>query len=698
MEEIQRFYKELYKEEEESEEHLTKREEILSLVDRGLTEEQNRRLETEPDDELITEIVRELPQEKSPGLDGVTAEILVLGWDFMRQDCFWMVREVWRRKSLWGKDRKGVIKLIPKNERKHLLQNWRPITLLTTTYKIIAKIFAKRLKKMLPAIIDHQQTGFVAGRNIIENILSLRLAQEWAQESGQDCIFIKLDFMKAYDRIAHGYLWDSLKAMGIGAVTVERIRGLVTGGSATVHINGLFTREIELQRGVRQGCPLAPLLFAMSTQPLMRRLREEERRGNIRGLNIGEGRSLLHQLFADDTGICISMEEQHFTRLQEVIRDYEMASGARLNVQKSTIMQLKPGPSPDWLSSTDCELAGPGGPFVYLGVQTNTPVDERAIADSIVQKMMKKLNHWSNRLLSWPAKTILLKHVLAATPLYQLMSVGLCRDGIEGLERLCRTFLWGWNEEGSPKSSLVAWERVAQPKLKGGLGWDFLQDKADVLNVRLVEQIIRGSDAEWVQLARSFILRTLRKGSYQKERIQWTLQESMTLLPLTKVDGSPTLSRILASCYKVRKRLSWSSSGSEIGKELSWIQVLTLRSLELQEGVRGIPPRKEIGFLKKAGLESMEVAMEVARSGGWLNKLNSEGIYAEIYMARILEEEEEWFQKHSDGAACGNQQQPIVERFGCGNCYKEGTSLIVELQIWAIKEAIVGHAATIWRH
>ncbi|KAL3679980.1 hypothetical protein R1sor_022936 [Riccia sorocarpa] len=276
----------------------------------------------------------------------------------------------------------------------------------------------------------------------------------------------------------------------------------------------------------------------------------------------------------------------------------------------------------------------------------------------------------------------------AATPLYQLMSVGLCGDVIEDLERLCRTFLWGWNEEGSPKSSLVAWERVAQPKLKGGLGWDFLQDKADALNVRLVEQIIRGSDAEWVQLARSFILRTLRKGSYQRERIQWPLQESMTLLPLTKVDGSPTLSRILASWYKVRKRLSWSSSSSEIGKELSWTQVLTLRSLELQEGVRGIPPRKEIGFLKKAGLESMEVAMEVARSRGWLNKLTSEGIYAESYMARILEEQEEWFQKHKlvdkpimeltgwkwigeegefkcDGAACGNQQQPIVERFGC---------------------------------
>ncbi|KAL3691346.1 hypothetical protein R1sor_004997 [Riccia sorocarpa] len=64
--------------------------------------------------------------------------------------------------------------------------------------------------------------------------------------------------------------------------------------------------------------------------------------------------------------------------------------------------------------------------FKYLGVATSSPIDEKTITDEIVQKLMRKLKHWSNRLLSWPAKTILLRHVLAATPLYQLMSVGLC--------------------------------------------------------------------------------------------------------------------------------------------------------------------------------------------------------------------------------------------------------------------------------
>ncbi|KAL3676756.1 hypothetical protein R1sor_026704 [Riccia sorocarpa] len=301
---------------------------------------------------------------------------------------------------------------------------------------------------------------------------------------------------------------------------------------------------------------------------------------------------------------------------------------------------LNPGPAPEWLADPGCEIARPDRPFVYLGMQTSSPVDERSITESIVQKMMKKLNHWSNKLLSWPAKTILLKHVLAATPLYQLMSVGLCRDGIEDLERLCRTFLWGWNEDGGAKTSLVAWERVSQPKHKGGLGWNAFQDRADALNVRLTEQLLSGGKAEWIQLARSLILRTLRKEAYQRERMQWSLQESMILLPLTKVDGSPTLSRILYSWYKVKKRLGWTSSGSEIGRTLTVTQALILKNLEQQDGVRSIPTMKEVGFLKKIGIGSVEEAMEVARSGGWRNRLVTEQVYPEEDILRVLKEEE----------------------------------------------------------
>ncbi|KAL3684504.1 hypothetical protein R1sor_002526 [Riccia sorocarpa] len=587
LDKVHRFYEELYAAEVESQEMVENRRTVVGRINRRLTAAQNQLLEELPSEELITKIVMEMPKEKSPGIDGVMVEILRLGWEFMREDCFLMVHCVWDKKKLIGKDGKRVIKLIPKNDRRHLLQNWRPITLLTMTYKIIAKVIATRLKEMLPGIIDAQQTGFVAGHNIIDNILSLR------------------------------FLWDTLSSMGMEEDTISRIKGLVVGGTSEVHVNGSFTEEIAIERGVRQGCPLAPLLFAMTTQPLMRALREEERLGNIKGLNIGDSHSLLHQLFADDTCICITAEEGQFERLKTVIKEFENASGACLNLQKSIVMQLKPRDQPDWMGNTGCEIAGPGRSLKYLGVATSSPVDEKTITEEIVQKLMKKLKHWSNRLLSWPAKTILLRHVLAATPLYQLMSVGLCKDGLEELERLCRNFLWGWNEDGNPKHALVAWERIAQEKLNGGLGWTSFRTMSDALNVRLIGRILEGGSAEWIQLARSFILRTLRKGSYQRECSQWTVHESLVFLPLTRIDGSPTLSRIVGSWYKMMKQLRWKSEEGELDRSMSILQVKVLQQLAEEAGIGSLPTRREMGLLRRMGMRTLADAMELSHSVGW---------------------------------------------------------------------------------
>ncbi|KAL3684172.1 hypothetical protein R1sor_002194 [Riccia sorocarpa] len=364
--------------------------------------------------------------------------------------------------------------------------------------------------------------------------------------------------------------------MGMEADTVARIKGLVVGGTSEVHINGNFTEEIKIDRGVRQGCPLAPLLFAMTTQPLMRALREEERLGHIQGLNLGGGHSLLHQLFADDTG---------------------------------------------------CEIARHGRSFKYLGVTTSSPIDERAITEEIVQKLMKKLKHWSNRLLPWPAKTLLLKHVLAATPLYQLMSVGLCKDGLEELERLCRNFLWGWNEEGNPKHALIVWERIAQEKRGGGLEWTSFKIMADALHTRLIGRILEDDNTEWTHLARSFILRTLRRGAYQREAMQWTLQECIILLPLTKIDGSPTLTRIMGSWYRTRKRLRWASSGGEIDKRMTLLQIKALQQIAKGTRVLSVASGKELGLLRRVHITNIEEAMEASREGGCRHLLRSRGIF-----------------------------------------------------------------------
>lgn len=196
----------------------------------------------------------------------------------------------------------GIIKLIPKNQLTILLLNWRPITLLTLTKKLCAKLVANKIKGPTGKIIDDKQTGFLEGRNITDNLLTYRLAQEFMTRTKQEVICMKADFVKDYDRVEHIFIWDTMTVLGYHPHMIKLAKGLVEKAESKVHVNGLFTEPIKLDRGVRQGCPLSSLLFVISTQPLMALINEPVDWGALEGIDIGGGKQLTHQLFADDTG------------------------------------------------------------------------------------------------------------------------------------------------------------------------------------------------------------------------------------------------------------------------------------------------------------------------------------------------------------------------------------------------------------
>ncbi|KAL3693037.1 hypothetical protein R1sor_006688 [Riccia sorocarpa] len=67
-------------------------------------------------------------------------------------------------------------------------------------------------------------------------------------------------------------------------------------------------------------------------------------------------------------------------------------------------------------------------------------------------------------------------------------------EGLDALERLCRQFLWGWKEHNNPKTSLVAWERIAQSRQDGGLGWIKYREKAAALHIKCVLKLLTGEE------------------------------------------------------------------------------------------------------------------------------------------------------------------------------------------------------------
>ncbi|KAL3678099.1 hypothetical protein R1sor_021055 [Riccia sorocarpa] len=220
------------------------------------------------------------------------------------------MQEIWASSGAQGEDprrnwdwkwSKGVIKLLPKEGDKLAIKKRRPISLLNLGYKVVAKLLTNRLKKVMPDLVHVQQKGFISGRSIIDDIMGFQIGQEWASKSNQRSLFVKLDFEKAYDRADHPYLWKTMHTMGIDPEFIDMTKALVTGATSKVFAMGSFSKEIDLHRWVRQGCPLASLLFSLATQPLILILKHAEKEDKtgaetLRIATIAEWKTAQHSL------------------------------------------------------------------------------------------------------------------------------------------------------------------------------------------------------------------------------------------------------------------------------------------------------------------------------------------------------------------------------------------------------------------
>jgi hypothetical protein len=108
---------------------------------------------------------------------------------------------------------KGMITLIPKLGDHSKLGNWCPITLLGSIYKILAKNLAERIQKFFPLVIKPNQTGFVKGKNILNNNFLAQEALVWAPKSSQDLVLLLLNFEKTFDKIEWGFLFPTLSQL-----------------------------------------------------------------------------------------------------------------------------------------------------------------------------------------------------------------------------------------------------------------------------------------------------------------------------------------------------------------------------------------------------------------------------------------------------------------------------------------------------
>ncbi|KAL9984806.1 hypothetical protein ACROYT_G007141 [Oculina patagonica] len=152
--------------------------------------------------EECKKILESFEDNKSPGEDRFTAEFYKHFFDLIGFDLVQSLNQAFEDGELSISQRRGVITLIPKEDSDLLdIQNWRPITLLNIDYKIASKALAKRIESVLPKLVHLDQTGFMKGRYIGENIRKISDVMEYTMSENKGGILVSLDFKKAFDTL-----------------------------------------------------------------------------------------------------------------------------------------------------------------------------------------------------------------------------------------------------------------------------------------------------------------------------------------------------------------------------------------------------------------------------------------------------------------------------------------------------------------
>ncbi|GKF32427.1 putative reverse transcriptase domain, reverse transcriptase zinc-binding domain protein, partial [Tanacetum coccineum] len=205
-----------------------------------------------------------MSNDKSPGPDGFTAAFFKETWDIVASDVVKAVQEFFVNGNLLKELNHTIIALIPKVISPTRINDYHPISCCNVLFKCISKIISNRIKGSLNALISPNQSAFVPGRRISDNILlTQELMHNYHLDHGSPRCAFKVDIQKAYDTVDWGFLKVTLGAFGFHPRMITWIMECVSSTSYSICINGLLHGHFRGKRGLRQGDPLSPYLFTL---------------------------------------------------------------------------------------------------------------------------------------------------------------------------------------------------------------------------------------------------------------------------------------------------------------------------------------------------------------------------------------------------------------------------------------------------
>lgn len=413
--------------------------------------------------EELIQSIKSMQSSKAPGPDGFSPEFYKSFATILSPLLLDVLNESFNAKSLPPTFYQACISLLLKRDKDPLdPSSYRPLSLLDVDTKLLAKILAARLEKVLPSIVSQDQTGFIKNRLLFSNIRRL-FNIIYSSSSHPRCpeVLISLDAEKAFDRVEWDFLFSTLKRFGFGTTFISWVSLLYVSPSASVQTNTFRSKYFSLHRGTRQGCPLSPLLFALSIEPLAIALRSL---GDFQGVLRGE-REHKVSLYADDLLLYVRNPHESIPSIMSVLTEFGKVSGYKLNLSKSELFPINKVALDLIYSQFPFKLSV--NSFKYLGVVVTRsifelfkfnfkPLFERAISD---------FTRWSHLPLSLAGRINIVK--MNTLPkflfLFQCIPILIKKSFFKQLDGEITRFIW------DKKPPRIRKDFLQRPKQVGGM-------------------------------------------------------------------------------------------------------------------------------------------------------------------------------------------------------------------------------------
>ncbi|GJT52972.1 RNA-directed DNA polymerase, eukaryota, reverse transcriptase zinc-binding domain protein [Tanacetum coccineum] len=400
----------------------------------------------EVNDSEIKEALFDIDGDKASGPDGFSSEFFKKAWDVIGKDFCLAVKEFFRNGKLLGEINATIIAFIPKVNNPNKVSEFKPIACCNVLYKCICKILTNRIKSGLDKIVHINQSAFIPGRHIQDNILiAQELLRGYNRKNGPKRCAMQIDIQKAYDTC-------------------------ITSSKLSICLNGGIHGHFKGGRGLRQGDLISPYLFTLVMEVFNLIIIKNISDNKDFGYHFGcKELKLSHICFADDLLVLCKGNKESLLVIKHSLEEFSQISSLSANLGKSVIFfgSVNDDVKRELLQILPFKCGKL--PVRYLGVPLLAKRLSIQDCKVLIDKVKSKINCWRNKTLSYAGRIQLIASVLTSMQLYWASVYLLPSSVVNDIDKLLKRFLWNASESAKGKAR-IAWKVVCRPKEQGGNG------------------------------------------------------------------------------------------------------------------------------------------------------------------------------------------------------------------------------------